>query len=117
MNQPTEILQQTLNLARRTGDRRGEATTLCSMGTMQLSNGDTQGAMELFEQSIQIAREVGDLSIEGHSLWGMCMVWMSAGIDTPQTRDLQKIALGIFERLGDPMADLVREIIGKQQRR
>lgn len=117
MNQPTEILEQTLSFARKSGDRLGEAKTLCSMGSIQLMNGDTRGAMELFEQSIQLAREVGDLSIEGHALWGMCMVWMAAEIDTPQIRDLQQIALGIFEKLGDPTADLVREILAKQQSR
>ena len=73
--------------------------------------------MELFEQSIQIAREVGNPGIEGYSLWGMCMIWMSAEIDTPETRDLGQVALRIFEKLGDPTADLVREILAKRQNR
>lgn len=115
MNQAIEILEQTLSYARKNGDRQGEARTLCSLGYTYSGMGEKRLAMELFQQSIELARVVGDSSIEGHSLWGMCMIWMSEDIEPQKTLALGNVALRIFERLGDPTADLARQILAKQQ--
>jgi hypothetical protein len=114
MDQSIELLEHTLSRARQMNDRRGEAQTLCSLG-MAFVIEDKRRAMEFFDQSIKLAREVRDPSIEGHALWGMCMVWMASGIDTPEVRDLERVALRIFEGLNDQaMASLIREVLANR---
>lgn len=115
MNQSIEILEQTLSLARRNGDRQGEARTMCSLGTHYLVMGETRQAIDLLNQSVELAREIGDLSTVGHGLWSMCLIWFSAGIEPQKALDLGRVALGIFEKLGDPTAELARQVLAEQQ--
>jgi tetratricopeptide (TPR) repeat protein len=115
MNQEIEILEQTLSLARKNGDRQGEARTMCSLGTHYLALGKTLQAMELLDQSVELATEIGDSSTVGQGLWSMCLTWFSTGSDPQIALDLGRVALGILEKLGDPTAELAREILAAQQ--
>jgi hypothetical protein len=105
MNQSVMLLEKTLQVAQGTGDLRGQAQTLCHLGNTYLLVGEKRRAMELLNQSVELARKVGDLSTEGHALWSMCMIWMSEDIKPQKTLDLARVALRIFEKLGDPTAE------------
>ena len=115
MNESLEILEQTLNFARRTGDRPGEAKTLCSLGSTYLLMGEKVRSIQLLNESMELAHELGDSSTEAHALWTMCMIFMAEGIESEKTFDLARIALRVFEKLGDPTADLARSILANQR--
>ena len=117
MDQPIESLERILSLTRRNDDRAGEAHTLCNLGSTYLMMGEKRRAMEYLNESVELAHQIGDLSTEGHALWSMCMIWMSENIEPEKTLDLANVALRIFEKLGDPTAGLVREVLANQQAR
>ena len=54
------LIEESLGLWRRLGDRLGEARALRGLGIVADLRGDEARALELFEQSLAIARQVGD---------------------------------------------------------
>ena len=63
--------QQALVIARETGDRAGEGTTLNNTGAVYHSQGRYEQALENLQQALVIAREIGDLRLEKVTLDNM----------------------------------------------
>jgi len=61
---PREQAAQLLAVARRTGDRRQEASALTDLGILHQREGDTQRAVTLLEEALAIVRQLGDRSRE-----------------------------------------------------
>ena len=57
-----------LRLMREAGERRGEAMTLTSMGTLYNSLGEQQKALEYLEQALTVWRTIGDRHLEAITL-------------------------------------------------
>lgn len=64
MHQVIEFYEQNLQLARETGDRRGELSALGSLGRAYEALNETDKAREYFEMCLTVAREIGDLGQE-----------------------------------------------------
>jgi tetratricopeptide (TPR) repeat protein len=91
--------EQSLELRRQQGDKRGIASSLNSLGVLALDQGDYRRAAVLFEESIALKRELGDaLGIAG-SLNNLGMV-VSALEDYPRARALYEESLAMNRQLG-----------------
>ena len=62
-----EMLQESLELARRAGDRHGEANAMWALGTYHYFAGDYAAALPYHEQSHAIFPETGDVTMEAWS--------------------------------------------------
>jgi tetratricopeptide (TPR) repeat protein len=109
--------EQILKYARETGDRGGEGRTLLGMGQTYLQLGETQTSLECVSQALRIAVETGDVSTQGHALFQMSMAGLSVGIVTDDTLNMARAALKIFQRLGDPTAELVQAFLAEHDRK
>ena len=72
--------------------------------------GETQRAIEYFEQVLEIARETGDRRGEGTVLWNRALALDKLGRRDEAIRDAQA-ALQIFEQIEDPNTDKVRQAL------
>jgi len=63
--------QQSLNITREIGNRRGEASSLSGLGNAYQLLGQYQEAIALQQQSLAIRREIGDRWGEGASLFNL----------------------------------------------
>jgi tetratricopeptide (TPR) repeat protein/transcriptional regulator with XRE-family HTH domain len=72
-------LEQALAAARRSGDRRGEAGVLWSMGIAYRKLGDYRPSIPCIEQQLKIAREIGDRHSEGAALCHLGGVYWALG--------------------------------------
>ena len=66
-------------LYRRASDRKGEAQTLHSIGVVYRSLGETQKALDKYNEALPINREVGDRSGEATTLNDIGVVYRSLG--------------------------------------
>ena len=55
-----DFYQQSLEIKREIGDRRGEASSLTALGNVYQSLGKYQRAIDFYQQSLEIKREIGD---------------------------------------------------------
>ncbi|HBB31263.1 MAG TPA: hypothetical protein DDZ80_15500 [Cyanobacteria bacterium UBA8803] len=65
----SELYEQSLNLARELGDRRGEAKALRSLGNVQNILGNPQQAIHYIQQAIDIFGELKDREHQGLSTY------------------------------------------------
>ncbi len=79
MTTALETFQQALVLARQTGDRKLEATTLTGIGLVYNSTGQPQRALEFYQQALPITREVNDRSMEAATLNNIGLVYGGTG--------------------------------------
>jgi predicted ATPase/class 3 adenylate cyclase len=94
------MLDEALDLARRSGDQRGEATVLWSIGLMHEWTGDLAEARRSLADSAAVARRCGD---HFHSSWAVSMlasVALAEG-DLEAARDLAREGLREFALVGD----------------
>ena len=113
---PEEIIrfqEQLLELARKTGDRRGEGNSLLGMGMLYVNMEEYKAGLECLSQALKIGVDIGDRSIQGHALYQMSMAGLQVGIVNDTSLNMAREALKIFERMGDPTADLVRAFLNK----
>ena len=96
-----------MTIARETGDRRGEGLALQGLGVHQAVLGETQRAIEHFEQQLAIARETGDRRGEGTALFNRALAFDELG-RRQEAISGAKAALEIFEQIEDPNAEMVR---------
>ncbi len=71
--------QQSLDIARKIGDRNDEGSCLNNLGNAYYSLGQYQQAIEFYQQSLEIKREIGDHNGEGNSLIGLGNAYNSLG--------------------------------------
>jgi CHAT domain-containing protein/tetratricopeptide (TPR) repeat protein len=74
-----EYYSQSLPLRRAVGDRRGEASTLNSIGSVYSDLGEFQKALEYYSQSLPLRRAVGDLRGEAITLHNIGLVYSDLG--------------------------------------
>jgi tetratricopeptide (TPR) repeat protein len=117
---PEQIIrfqEQLLELARKTGDRRGEGNTLLGMGMLYMNMEEYKAGLECLSQALRIGVDIGDISIQGHALYQMSMAGLQVGIVNDDTINMARAALKIFERMGDPTADLARAFLSKHEKK
>lgn len=106
--QAVEYFHQWLAITREMGDRPGEANALGDLGISYLALGETQKAIDYHQQALAINRELGNWLGEAGDLKNLSTAWMVLG-DIPQTIALAKASLKIYEQIGAPEAELLRE--------
>ena len=92
-------LQSAAAAARKIGDRRGEATSLGNLGTAFAVLGQTQRAIESFEQQLTITREIGDRRAEGAGLGNIGVVYKNLG-ETQRAIQFYEQHLAIAREVG-----------------
>ncbi|MEC4893552.1 MAG: tetratricopeptide repeat protein, partial [Oscillatoria sp. PMC 1051.18] len=74
-----DFYQQSLEIFRAIGDRRGEANSLMNLGVAYGSLGEYQRAIEYLQQSLEIARAIGSRGGEAASLGNLGVAYGSLG--------------------------------------
>lgn len=103
-----DYYQQVLPLYRETGDRKGEADNLDSIGRVYDSLGQTPQALDYLQQALSIWREVGDRQGEVITLDFMGAVYNRIG-KHQQALDFYQQALLIRRELGNSIDDRLRQ--------
>jgi tetratricopeptide (TPR) repeat protein len=93
-------VDRALALARETGNRAKECTTLGNLATIHTNLGQYQQALELYEQAQTIAVEIGDRKNEGGVLGNLAKVYLDLG-QTNQAVERYEQALAIAVEIGD----------------
>ena len=91
---------QSLTTYRETGDRKGEAAALTSLGTVFRNRGDLARAKDLHEQALTIWREIGDRVDEAVSRTNLANIVSLMG-DSQTAREMYQGALPVFRQTGD----------------
>jgi tetratricopeptide (TPR) repeat protein len=99
-NQAIDFYDQALSLARKLGDRNGEANSLNNLGNAYCSLGQYQQAIQFQQQSLGIRREIGDLNGEAASLGNLGVAYLSLG-QYQQVIHLYQQSLEIHREIGD----------------
>jgi len=93
-------LNQGIRLWRDLGDLNELASALDTLGWLRVYDaGDDPGALEAFEQSLELRRELGDGPGEIRALVGVCQMLVALG-DTERAESLARDLLGMAD--GDP---------------
>ncbi len=95
-----EYFEQALTIARKTGYRRGEGTTLEDLGNVYRELGDVQRAIECYEQALAIAREIGHRRGEGARLGNLGSAYRVLG-KVQRAIEYFEQALAIARETGD----------------
>ena len=91
-------LEEAIELWRELGDRDELASALDALGWPLIYDaGDDAGALEAFEQSLELRRELGDAAGETRALVGVCQVLVALG-DVDRA---EPMARNLLERAGD----------------
>src|SRR5262249_38356585 len=102
-----DFYEQHLQIARKTGDRKGEGQVLSDLGIAYADLGETRRAIEFFEQQLQIARGTGDRRGEGRGLLNLTLT-LDRLEDRAQAITTAEAALIIFEEIESPLAERMR---------
>lgn len=89
-----------LALSRNTGDRRGTASALHSLGNLEGLEGRLDGAATLYEESLAIGRDLGDPQVTAASLTNLAWLAQTQG-DLGRARALAEEALTTWRELSD----------------
>ncbi|HEX5494431.1 MAG TPA: tetratricopeptide repeat protein [Mycobacteriales bacterium] len=104
-----DLLERSLTLSRRIGDRQGEAETLAHLAEVMLDQDRHEEARARFEQSLAICQEVGDRFVEAKARCGLGLITATAN---PVSARLHwATALDLFTSLGTPEATEVRALL------
>ncbi|HET7437637.1 MAG TPA: protein kinase [Thermoanaerobaculia bacterium] len=96
----TELLDASIDLARKTGDRRALAQSLQFRGSIARERGEHDHAIDLHELAHSIWDELGDRANSARSLNYIAFAsWLKR--DFKRTVELAQMALKIFRELGD----------------
>jgi tetratricopeptide (TPR) repeat protein len=101
-NYPKSIAayQQSLKVAIKIGDRRGEGNALGNMGLAYDDLGEYQKALDCHEQNLEISREMGDRKSESHALGNIGLTYNNLG-EHRQAIYCHQQALLISREIGD----------------
>jgi len=102
--------QQALGLFRELGQRLGEAEALNRLGELATRTAATARAVRMHARALAIARDLGAAFEEARALEGLGQSDLLAGDSGRAAVHLQQ-ALGIYERIGVPGAQRVRETL------
>jgi predicted ATPase/transcriptional regulator with XRE-family HTH domain/Flp pilus assembly protein TadD len=94
------MYQQSLEISRESGDRRGMARPLNNLAVLAHAQGDYGQAAELFEQSLALKRELGDRTGMASSLNGLGTVMQDWG-HYPLAESMYEESLELYRELGD----------------
>lgn len=97
-------LEIALSAARRLKHRHGEALTVGNLGLAYADLGETERAIEFYEQQLEIARELGDRQSEGADLANLGLAYSTRG-EIERALQFFDQALIIFREFGDRRAE------------
>ncbi len=103
-----DYYEQHLEIARETGDRRGEGTALGNLGFAYKILGETRRAIEYYEQALEIKRETGDRHGEGTTLGNLGNAYAALGVTQVAIEYYEQhleIARETGDRRGEAIAD------------
>ncbi len=98
------LLQRANQLYGAAGDRIGESTTLNNIGEIYRSWGQYPQALESYQQSLAIGRDLGDRTVEGTVLSNLGLVYYSQG-NYAQALDYYQQALAIRREVSDRVGE------------
>jgi predicted ATPase/class 3 adenylate cyclase len=96
--------EASLDLARATGDRRGEGLALGTQGAIAWYQGDYAAARSAYEQSLSICREIGNRQGEGLVLGNLGLAASAQG-DYAAARSAYEQSLSICREIGDRLGE------------
>jgi tetratricopeptide (TPR) repeat protein len=94
------LSQQSIEIKREIGDRKGEAASLYQMSIIYQILGDLTQSLALSQQSIEILREIGDRKGEATSLHQLSNIYQILG-DLTQSLALSQQSIEIKREIGD----------------
>lgn len=95
-----ERLEESVALARQSGDSRCLAQALSYLGTTICEQGDLEAGCALLQESVTLARETGEQWVYAKSLLTLGrMLWVRD--DRATARPLMEESLKVFEQIGD----------------
>lgn len=103
-----ESCSQALERQRHAGDRNGQAATLDSLGFAYHHLARHDRAVTSYEEAVVLFRASADRYHEAETLVRLGETLLATG-DTRRAEDVWRRAAVIFDALGDPEADSVRE--------
>ncbi len=95
-----ELYVEALRLMRESGDQRGEAMTLTSIGTAYNLLADQQKALEYLDQALTVWRAIGDRHLEAITLLINARVYYVMG-DPQKSLESCILALPVMRAVGD----------------
>jgi len=102
--------QQALELFRDLGNLLGQAEALNRLGELSLRTSATGQARDQHSRALAIARDISATPEEARALEGLGRACIQGG-DHDQGRDCLRQALTIYQRIGSPAAQRVREAL------
>jgi predicted ATPase len=94
------LIVESLDIARRLGDKQGVAVSLNALAILTRDQGDVAVARSLFEEDLALWRELGDQKAVARALSNLASVVKLQG-DYPRARSLYAECLSIFRSLRD----------------
>jgi predicted ATPase len=94
------LIRESLDIARKLGDKQGAAVSLNALAVIARGRGDVAVARSLLEESMVLWRELGDQKAVARSLSNLANIAKLQG-DNARARSLYAECLSIFRELGD----------------
>lgn len=99
------IFQNTLQAAKRLGNKKSEGSNLGNMGNAYFDLGELQKAMDYYKQALAIALEIRDRIDESASLGNIGKTYCELGLNQKAIKYIER-ALIIDREIGDPRDEL-----------
>ena len=93
-------IEESLEIYRALGDKRGEARSLTGLGTLASYQGDFQAARSFLEQGLALYRELGNLRGAVSAVLNLGFVSLCLG-DLPEAKSLYEESVGQSRKIGD----------------
>ncbi len=104
------LLEESLKIARQSGDKQQVASTLLGLGrVVALRLGDYGAGHRLFEESLMLARGLGDKQVEGRAIHCLAALARLEG-DRERATALYEQSLALHRELGDPQTVAVEQL-------
>lgn len=104
------LLEESLKIARQSGDKQQVASTLLGLGrVVALRLGDYGAGHRLFEESLMLARALGDTKVEGRAIHCLAALARLEG-DRDRATALYERSLALHRKLGDTQTVAVEQL-------
>lgn len=100
MSEAVGFFQKCIEIQKKSGDKKGIATSLRSIANFYRLMGENNQALRYFEQSLQISREIQDKEDEAKTLYFIGWVYDNKG-DVSRAIDYYNMSLKIQEQTGN----------------
>ena len=87
-----------------TDDRHGEGHALGNLGIAYATLGETRHAIEFFEQSLAIVREIGDRQGEAEASWNLGLALEELG-ELGRAAAMMQVRVDYLREIGHPDAE------------